>query len=200
LVVGLVAHASALFIGSVPLDIASFILVVRGALTVCGGRRVMRAFEPAVLLSALLIPISPTLLSPLAPISERMTSVAAAAMLDLAGVPVFADGSQLHLSDTVLTILPATSGLRELEGVLAMCLAAALLLDRGRRCLFTFATAGIAHFRRGTEGAEAVLASFQGARLTAVAAVLVVIAMFVYVGVASFGLRSKAGSGQPRGA
>lgn len=202
LLLGLAAHVAAIVVGNVQLDIASFILVVRGALRICGGRETLRAYEPAALLLLFMIPVSLDFISFISSLFARCTAFGSAALLDLADVPVFLEGATLHFRDAALIVLPATSGLRELQGVLAICLAVGLISGHGGRfCtilallslpiavgvgIVRFTTAGLIHHWRDAATAETFLNSFHGATIVAVSAVLVLITALMLSGVASW--------------
>lgn len=187
--VGLLAHVGAIFIGQVPLDVASLVLVVRGALRIVGGRPTLQVYGAAALLPLYMIPVSLDSLTTLIAWLQSFTARGAAALLDLAGVPVFADGSILQLSDFTMIVTSASSGIRELEGVVVVSLAVALISGRGRRfCTVLVAlsvplaagvnivrltAAGVAFEWRGRAAAEQVLISFDGWVIVAVATALV---------------------------
>jgi exosortase len=201
LIVGLLAHLSAVLVGQVPLDIASLVLVVRGAVRIFGGRALMQAYAPAILLLLYLIPVPGESVTPLVAPFQHGTALGAAALLDLATVPVFLDGTVLQLNDFTMVVTSAMSGLRELEGVLAICLAVALMSERGWAFKTTmialslplaagvgiarFTAAGIGFHYRGRAAAEHILNLFNGPFVVVVAVVLVCAAAIFLGGLGS---------------
>lgn len=204
LLIGCATHAAALFVDSLPLDVLGLMVILRGAVQVFGGD-VVRRYDPAIFLLLFLLPV-PTNVIPL-PTATLQGWVAggAARLLDAAGVPTYCDGAVVQLSDFTLVANAASSGLRELQGVLALCLAAALI-GGSRLCGAIFVllalpialavnigrivAAGIAYHDQGRPAAERVLQIYEGWVPVGAAAGLVVIAALVLYALATLVERS----------
>jgi exosortase len=126
---------------------------------------------------------------------QRGVAAAAAQLLDVCGVPTYCDGIVVQLSDFTLVANAASSGLRELEGTSALCLAAALVCGGGWLRSMTFVllclpialavnvvrivAAGVAFHEQGRPAAERVLQVYEGWVPVGVAAGLVIVAALV---------------------
>lgn len=205
MLIGCTAHLAALFVNSLPLDVLGLVLVLRGAVQVFGGNAVHR-YDPAILLLLFLLPVPLEFIPAPTATLQAWVAVGAARVLDVAGVPAYCDGTVVQLSDFALVAGPASSGLRELEGVSALCLAAALIGGGGRLRYATFivlnlpialavnigriVVAGLAYHEQGRPAAERMLQIYEGWLPVGVAAGLVVIAVLVMYAVSTLGRRS----------
>jgi len=122
---GVAAHFAALFFRNLAVDVIALILIVRGIVAMCAGYQTLRRYDFATLFLAFLIPVTlpldffPALTGSL----QYLVAFGSAALIDLAGVPVFRDGLELRFGGLTLSVDAARCGLQAWEGVLACCLA-----------------------------------------------------------------------------
>lgn len=177
LLLGCAAHVAATFVDSLPLDVLGLMMILRGAVQVYGGD-VVRRYDPAILLLVFLLPVSLDVVPSLTATFARWVVYGAAQLLDAVGIPTYCEGTVVQLSDFTLVANAASSGLRELEGTFALCLALGFLggcgwLTRGTLIVLSLpialavnglriVTAGLAYHERGRPAAERVLQLYDG--------------------------------------
>ncbi len=113
-------------------DVVSLLVAGSGVLIVLGGRRGYRNFAFPLWFLIFMAPLPSVGYRWLALWLQQLTSVVAAAGLDLSGSPTVQEGYQIYLPGHVLEVGAACSGLRGILGILAASLAISELGQRQR--------------------------------------------------------------------
>lgn len=121
---GLLLHAGAWLFGNLLIDGVSLIIVLRGLLELLGGARTKRRYAFPVLFLIFMAPWPPAWIQPLSLALQQAAAVVATWTFNLLGIAAFRQGDRIFLTNDVLGVGAACSGLRSLMAIL--CLAAAI--------------------------------------------------------------------------
>lgn len=130
LVVGMMLLWGAALVPSLVIECVSMLLVLSGVVLLVGGREWWGHSWAPILFLSFMIPWPSSVYSRVAFPLQLFVSEIAATVFQLVGMPVFREGSLIHLPGQTMHVAQACSGLRQLTAFLAMATCLALLVQK----------------------------------------------------------------------
>lgn len=143
---------------------ASVVVTVAGLILLLFGRGVFAIVRFPLAYLLLGLPIWDRAISWLQPPSQLLSAKAGAVLLQLLGIPVLQDGTQLGLPNVTLDVMRECSGVNQLLAIVAMALPAAYLLlrSRTRRAIFVGLAVFFAYASNGVRIALVGFLAYRG--------------------------------------
>ena len=111
-------------------EMDSFVLSVAGVFLLVGGWKMLRWAGPAVAFLIFMFPLPGVLDSKLLVPLQKLATTASTYCLQTIGIPAYAEGNRIVISEVQLGVVEACSGLRMLTIFVALSVAITLVTDR----------------------------------------------------------------------
>ena len=130
LVVALACRAIAALLDFLPLDALSFVLCLSSMVMIVGGRSVLRWSWQSLVFLIFMIPLPYQVERMMGAELQHIATICTTFLLQTLGQPAIAEGNRILIQEVRLGVEDACSGLSMLMTFIAICVGAAMLLDR----------------------------------------------------------------------
>lgn len=127
---GLVMRLVGIYMRLLTLEGVSMIPMILGIITIIFGRRAALRGAPAVLFLLFMVPLPGFLSGQLSGLLQKIATTVSTFAFQTVGVPAFAEGNIINLSNGTIGVAEACSGLRMLYAFFALTVGACMVIDR----------------------------------------------------------------------
>jgi exosortase len=113
-----------------PLDALSLVVCLTGLVMIAGGRPMLRWTWQSLVFLLFMIPLPYQVERMMGAELQNIATICATFLLQTLGQPAIAEGNRILIGEVTLGVVEACSGLRMLMTFVAICVAAAMVLDR----------------------------------------------------------------------
>jgi exosortase len=130
MVCGLVMRLVGIYMRLQTLEGVSMIPMALGVITLIFGRQAARWGAPAVLFLLFMVPLPGFLSGQLSGVLQKIATTVSTFAFQTLGIPAFAEGNIINLSNGTIGVAEACSGLRMLYAFFALTVGACMVIDR----------------------------------------------------------------------